>query len=88
MDLRFLMIFYLISINIVLFLLMGADKWKAKAHQWRIPEKVLLLLGLFGGGAGGLLGQRVFRHKTRRPLFYVIFIVGLFSLFGIYYFFS
>lgn len=67
---------YLVLINSVLFVLMGVDKSKAKNHQWRIPEKTLLLLGLIGGGFGGLLGQKVFRHKTRKPMFYVIFTVG------------
>lgn len=69
---------YLVLINSALFVLMGVDKSKAKKHQWRIPEKTLLLLGVIGGGFGGLLGQKVFRHKTRKPVFYVIFTIGAF----------
>lgn len=68
---------YLVMVNGLLFVLMGIDKSKAKKHRWRIPEKTLLLLGVAGGGFGGLMGQKVFRHKTRKPVFYVIFIIGI-----------
>ena len=38
------------------------------------PEIVLHLLALIGGTIGALLGQMVFRHKTRKMSFRVIFI--------------
>jgi uncharacterized membrane protein YsdA (DUF1294 family) len=68
---------YLVVLNLYLFLLMGYDKKKARTHQWRIPEKRLLILGVIGGGLGGLVGQQVFRHKTREPKFTMCFILGL-----------
>jgi len=56
----------LTSIN---FLLFGYDKFQAKRNGWRIPERVLLGLTLFGGGIGGLAGMLLFRHKTRKTFF-------------------
>ena len=35
----------------------------------RIPEAVLLGVGLAGGAPGALLGMRLFHHKTRRAYF-------------------
>ena len=64
----------LTSIN---FLLFGYDKFQAKRNGWRIPERVLLGLTLFGGGIGGLAGMLVFRHKTRKTVFWLAAIVGI-----------
>lgn len=54
--------------NLVAFILMGVDKWKARKGSYRIPEATLLLWCAFGG-LGGWLGMQVFRHKTRHPKF-------------------
>lgn len=51
------------------FALMGVDKWKAKRDVWRIPELTLWAFALLGGGVGGFLGMRCFRHKTRHWYF-------------------
>lgn len=60
---------YLILINATAFLLMLIDKRKAQKHQFRIPEKVLLGIGILGGSFGVICGMVFFRHKTRKPLF-------------------
>ena len=62
---------YLLIINITAFVLYGADKYKAKRRQWRIPEKSLILVALLGGSVGALFGMAAFHHKTKRPLFAV-----------------
>lgn len=62
-------IIYLIIINIVGFLVMGIDKKRAKRLEWRIPEKTLFLITLFGGGAGTITGMYIFRHKTKKKYF-------------------
>ena len=62
---------YLIVINIVTWIAFGLDKWKAKSGKWRIPERTLLLLALAGGSLGALAGMIMFRHKTRKPKFYI-----------------
>ena len=64
-------IVYLIIINALDFLLMLADKLKAKQKCQRIPEAALLGCALFGGSLGCLLGMYIARHKTRKPLFSV-----------------
>ena len=60
---------YLAAVNAVTFLVYGADKRRAKKGQWRVPEKTLFLLPLLGGSVGGILGMRVFHHKTRHWYF-------------------
>lgn len=62
---------YLLTVNAAAFLLMQIDKQKAKKHMWRIPQRVLLLSAVLGGSIGALAGMYVFRHKTRKPLFYL-----------------
>ena len=60
---------YLLAVNLAAFLLMGVDKRRAKKDAWRIPEKTLFLPVILGGSIGGILGMRVFRHKTRHWYF-------------------
>ena len=64
---------YLLVINLIAFFAMGIDKWKAKREAWRIPEQTLLSLVLLGGGIGGIAGMYVFRHKTKKPRFFIGF---------------
>ncbi len=59
----------LAAANLISFILYGTDKRRAIRGLWRIPESVLMLAVIFGGGIGGYLGMRIFHHKTRKPLF-------------------
>ncbi|MDO8626100.1 MAG: DUF1294 domain-containing protein [Candidatus Magasanikbacteria bacterium] len=68
---------YLVAINIAALFVYGADKIFAGAHAWRIRERTLLLLALFGGSAGALFGMNIFRHKTRKISFQILFVVIL-----------
>lgn len=61
--------YYLIIINAVAFLLMLADKQKARKHRWRIPEATLMGCAALGGSIGALAGMYLFRHKTKHPKF-------------------
>ena len=63
------LLYYLIAINIVTFFVYGIDKWKAKQGSWRISEATLLLLAVFGGSIGALLGMQVWHHKTMHKKF-------------------
>lgn len=64
-------VIYLIIVNAIAFLLMLADKRKAKKKQWRIPEKVLFGSAIIGGSIGAILGMYTFRHKTKHTSFVV-----------------
>lgn len=55
--------------NLAAFILMGVDKRRAIKGRWRIPERTLFLWAVFGGAWGAYAGMRIFRHKTRKPLF-------------------
>ena len=64
---------YLLTMNILSFALMGADKSFAKKRMWRIPEKVLFAMTILGGSLGGVLGMQLFRHKTKHLSFVIVF---------------
>ncbi|GLK88823.1 DUF1294 domain-containing protein [Pseudomonas turukhanskensis] len=51
----------------------GYDKHRAIAGQWRTPESRLHLLELLGGWPGALLAQQLYRHKTRKLDFQLVF---------------
>ncbi|AWE08295.1 DUF1294 domain-containing protein [Lysinibacillus sp. 2017] len=60
---------YVGIISLILCIYMYIDKERAKKKEWRISEKTLLTLGLFGGAMGGVLGMYLFRHKTKHNKF-------------------
>lgn len=73
-----IIIYILCLVSIITFILFGLDKRRAVTHNWRIPEKTLLICSLFGG-IGGFLGMIIFHHKTRKwklrilvPLFAIV----------------
>ncbi|MBU1296972.1 MAG: DUF1294 domain-containing protein [Gammaproteobacteria bacterium] len=57
------------SLSLITFCFYGADKH----GKQRIRESTLHLLSLFGGWFGALLGQKVFRHKTKKWHFLLVF---------------
>ena len=71
MDGYYVMLTYLYLVNLGLFVMMGLDKRAARRHRRRIAERVLLGLALLGGSIGGIGGMLAFRHKTRKPAFYI-----------------
>ena len=56
-------------VNLVGFAIMGIDKSKAIHKQWRVPEKMLFLIALVGGGVGATFGMHFFHHKTKHWYF-------------------
>lgn len=62
---------YLLLVNIVSFITMAVDKSKAKHGKWRISEKTLFLLAAVGGSVGSLAGMYTFRHKTKHTKFVI-----------------
>jgi uncharacterized membrane protein YsdA (DUF1294 family) len=66
---EFILEMALLTVNVVTFSLMGADKAFAKRSCSRIPEKTLLGWCACFGAAGGLAGMLLFHHKTRKKKF-------------------
>ncbi|MBB5324532.1 uncharacterized membrane protein YsdA (DUF1294 family) [Anoxybacillus tepidamans] len=60
---------YIVLVNVIGFLAMAVDKYKAKHRKWRIAERTLWLLSLAGGAIGTTAGMFLFRHKTRHRAF-------------------
>jgi len=60
-------------VSVLAFFLYWGDKRKARADTWRTPENILHAVELAGGWPGALLAQQVFRHKTRKVSFQLVF---------------
>jgi uncharacterized membrane protein YsdA (DUF1294 family) len=59
--------------SLIAFGAMFIDKYKAGSGGRRVPEVALHTLELLGGWPGSMLGQRTFRHKTRKITYQVVF---------------
>ncbi len=64
----------LIALNVAAFVSFGLDKQRALRERERLPEWHLLTMAFLGGAAGAVLGQQIFRHKTRKQPFRTILI--------------
>ena len=71
------MVWYLIGINILTFVIYGIDKYNAIHKKYRVSEYNLFVFSFFGGAIGALVGMRVFHHKTKKILFWILNIVFL-----------
>ena len=65
------------AFNLATFLAFGLDKWRARRGARRVPESTLALLGALGGWPGGLLGMKLFRHKTAKRTFQLKYTLAL-----------
>lgn len=82
-------LYYLLFINVFTFLVFGIDKYKAIKYKYRVKEKTLFFLCLIGGTFGGILGMKIFRHKTLKPVFkYGIPIIAILEIFLLIYLFN
>ena len=63
--------------NLLIFLIYGIDKSKAKRGAWRIPEKYLLSFAFLCGGFGAWLAGITFHHKTRKWYFKTVWFLGI-----------
>ena len=84
----YIIVIYLVIMNLLGFILMGADKRKAKLGKWRIPEKTFFIVSILGGSLGTWAGMYAFRHKTRHwyfvvfmPLIFIVHVVLAIVLF-------
>ncbi|MCF5724018.1 DUF1294 domain-containing protein [Pseudomonas syringae] len=60
-------------VSVIAFFLYWSDKRKAQTNSWRTPENILHAVELAGGWPGALIAQQVFRHKTRKVSYQVLF---------------
>lgn len=68
-------------INLIVFIVVGIDKYKAIKNLYRISEKNLLFLGFFAPLAF-LIGMVCFKHKIRKVKF--VLLIPLFAIFHLY----
>lgn len=66
---EYVVVIYLICINLVGFFSMALDKSRAKRGKWRISEAALFIIAIIGGSLGSIAGMYAFRHKTRHLQF-------------------
>ncbi|MEM1424614.1 MAG: DUF1294 domain-containing protein [Planctomycetota bacterium] len=66
------LVFYAVM-SLVSLTMYGLDKRAAKQGAWRIKEKTLHTADFLGGWPGGLLAQKLFRHKRRKAKFMLVF---------------
>ena len=66
-----------VGVNLATVLGYGYDKLLARAGMQRVPELALHLLAVCGGTPGALVGQVLFRHKTRDLRFRLVFLAIL-----------
>lgn len=64
-----LIVVWVSAFSLVTLLLMRHDKLQAGRRGRRVPERTLLGLAALGGAAGGWLGMKLWRHKTRHGRF-------------------
>lgn len=78
-----------IGASFISFALYARDKHAAQRGYWRTPENTLHLFALAGGWPGAAMAQYLFRHKSKKTAFRVVFwltvvanIAGLYWLNG------
>lgn len=64
---------WLFGVTLATFLYYGWDKRQARRGGARVPEVVLHLLALIGGSLGAYAGMQLFRHKTLKGRFRLVF---------------
>jgi uncharacterized membrane protein YsdA (DUF1294 family) len=69
--------FYVFGVNLATMVMYFVDKGRAQRDEWRIPEATLHLMSLIGGAPGALLGRTFANHKTRKPVFMAVIVMGL-----------
>lgn len=68
MEMKGMLLLAYAAVNLIVFLMYAADKYKARHNQWRIPERTLITAAVLGI-IGAILGMVVMHHKTRKPKF-------------------
>ena len=59
--------------SVITFVFYGYDKRQFVKNKPRVPEPILHMPALLGGTPGALPGQLLFRHKTKKLRFRIVF---------------
>jgi len=62
-----------LALSVFAFFIYRSDKRRAETGEWRTPEATLHLVSLIGGWPGAFLAMRVYRHKTAKGSFQILF---------------
>ena len=62
-------LWWFFAVSVLVYCLMFWDKLSAQNGWRRVSEGTLLFWAFVGGGIGGKIAQRAFRHKTRKEPF-------------------
>ena len=85
-----LLILLMVTWNVLTFLFMGIDKYKAIHNKQRISEKNLLLCAMLMGALGVAAGMCVFHHKTKKLKFQIFVpvavIINAAVIYGLFYY--
>ncbi|MCH5300922.1 MAG: DUF1294 domain-containing protein [Ruminococcus sp.] len=88
----YLLIIYLIVINLIAVVITVYDKHSAKKHKWRVKERTLLIVSALGGSAGMYITMHIIRHKTKHLKFMLgiplIFFAELSVIIAMVYFYG
>ncbi|HHA1913725.1 TPA: DUF1294 domain-containing protein [Enterobacter asburiae] len=68
---------WFLLINVLTMIMYGADKMAARKGMRRVPEATLLVFGATGGWPGAIVGQQLFRHKTKKQPFKTYFFISV-----------
>ncbi|QPG06807.1 DUF1294 domain-containing protein [Salinimonas marina] len=60
--------------SLITFIWYWRDKRASIGEKWRVPELTLHMMALLGGWPGACVAQQVFRHKTQKRTFRVVFV--------------
>jgi uncharacterized membrane protein YsdA (DUF1294 family)/cold shock CspA family protein len=71
--LPFTILWLYLAASITTFIVYAFDKSAARKDQWRTQESTLHLLAIVGGWPGALTAQKLFRHKSRKQSFQIVF---------------
>ena len=68
-DLTVIVTALILIMNTIGFLIMGADKKRARKNAYRISESTLWNVAFLGGAIGAAAGMKHYRHKTKHAQF-------------------
>lgn len=78
---EWILIAYLVIINILAIYATVHDKNSARKHKWRVPESTLLILAAMSGCVVMYATMRIIHHKTKKLKFMlgipIIFVIEI-----------